>query len=251
MSCLCSPAAVFEIPNNLWSSMRADKDLEDFLDTLDGGNQHAVAPKTVADLPIVVQGIDKTKYAGPPRKKREEVERADAMDGCDKQQPLPLIVPEIPEEDKTLFNLISDGEDPKFVYDRVSLEIAEEAMHLKHLRQAAQAAGIPFSKISRDRVASLKELSDIMAAKAKELAAKGQAGGGSIDFGSIEFRRVMKYIIDQVMESAKSAAIPDHSIKLFASGLQQRMNGFEAKALELYTGSSSKKKEAMNSSVEL
>ena len=226
------------------------EDLDAILKDIDAG---AVTPKskTVIDLPIVVQKVDKTEVATRVVKRKRACDEDESEQQEAQKPPLSLVVTDIPEDDLSLRHLIEDGEDPKFIYDRVTLEIAEEAMHLKHLRQAAQVAGIPFSKISRDRVASLKELSDIMAAKAKELAAKGQAGGGSIDFGSIEFRRVMKYIIDQVMEAAKAAAIPEHSVKLFASGLQQRMNGFEAKALDLYSGSSSKKKESINSSIEL
>lgn len=224
-------------------------DIDDLLKDL-GALEPRPASKSVTDLPIVIQMVDKTVPAKQPRKSRAKEDLEDLEEASAKPC-LPLVVDNIPEDDLTLHHLISDCEDPKFIYDRVTLEIAEEAMHLKHLRQASQAAGIPFSKISRDRVASLKELSDIMAAKSKEMSAKGQAGGGSIDFGSIEFRRVMKYIIDQVMDAAKSAAIPEHSVKLFASGLQQRMNGFEAKALDLYTGSSSKKKESINSSIEL
>ena len=154
----------------------------------------------------------------------------------EKQQLLiPGLIPAIvPESDKVLINYINDGEDPRIIYDRLVLEIAEEALHLKHLRQAVQAMGLPFNAYSKDRVAALKDLSNIMAAKAKEVAARGGGAGGAIDFGSPEFRRVMAFLIAQVMESASATQIPEHSIKLMASALQQRLNGFEEKARDLY-----------------
>jgi hypothetical protein len=154
-----------------------------------------------------------------------------------KQLVIPNLVPDpalIPADDFTLTNFIKDGEDPKNIYDRVVLEMAEEALHMKHLRQAAQALGVPFNSYSRDRVAVLKDLSSIMATKAKELAARGGNTGGPIDFASPEFQRVMKFLFVQIMDSAKAANIPEHSIKLMASGLQQRLNGFETKAHDLY-----------------
>lgn len=166
---------------------------------------------------------------------------------------LPGLVPDPYSVDNTLVDFLTDGEDPKVVYDQVVVEIAREAVHLKHLREVAQSMGIPFNQFSRDRVATLKDLAGIMATKAKELSAKGGNSGGPIDFGSVEFRRVMSHLITQMMDAAKAAAIPDHSIKLLASGLQQRLNGFEDKAKDLYYGNSgsSKKKEALNAGREI
>ena len=190
--------------------------------------------------------------SGRKRSRKEEAPE-DQDEPEDPRKPVLQLVPaEITEEDKTLLNYIKDGEDPKSIYDRITYEIAEEALHLKFLREAAQAAGLPFSKISRDRVASLKELSDIMSVKAKELASRGSASGGVIDFGSVEFRKVMSYFIAQVMDAAKSASIPDHSIKLMASGIQQRLNGFEEKAKGLYSGAAyNRKAAAMNAGREI
>ena len=194
-----------------------------------------------------------------PKASRKKPKKAESDDGAEDEQAqekgpaLPPMLPDvIPEEAKTLINYIKDGEDPKNIYDRIVYEIAEEALHLKFLRECAQQAGIPFSKISRDRVASLKELADIMSVRAKELAARGSATSGVIDFGSIEFRKVMAYFISKVMESAKEASIPDHSIKLMASGMQQKLNGFEEKAKELYSGGAYARKAAvMNSAREI
>lgn len=142
------------------------------------------------------------------------------------------------EQTRKLIGLINDGEQPRHIYDQIILEIAQEADHLKTLREAAQQANVPYNKISRDRVAALKELSDIMAAKARDEMLKGASkGSAEINFHTPEFKRVMKYIIDQIVASANAASIPNHLINMFISNFQQRMNGFENKATELYTGS--------------
>lgn len=204
--------------------------------------------------------VEKPKRKGSRRNEPPE----DAEDRANEKElakklptlPPPPPIESLPEDSKKLINLIQDSEQPRHIYDQIVLEIAHEAVHLKNLREAAQAAGVPFNKISRDRVAALKELSDIMAAKARDELLKGAASHGSqsIDFHTPEFKRVFKYFVDQMMASATAASIPSHLINMFVSNFQQRMNGFENKATEIYTGSTTaadKARERLNSEREV
>ena len=201
----------------------------------------------------------KSKRKGSRRNEPPE----DAEDKANEKElakKLPVLTPapiaDIPEESKKLINLLQDGEAPKYIYDQIVLEMAHEAMHLKHLREAAQGAGVPFNKISRDLVAALKEIADIMAAKSRDELLKGSGAQGSsaVNFHTPEFKRVFKYFVEQMMASAASAGIPSHLTSMFISHFQQRMNGFENKATELYTGSATaadKARERLNSEREV
>jgi molybdenum-dependent DNA-binding transcriptional regulator ModE len=166
---------------------------------------------------------------------------------------LPVLCEEPAGDDLTLRNMLVEGVSARTVYSRVLEEIAEEAAHLKSLRVAAEAMGIPFSKISRDRVSTLKELADILEKKVKEEAVTGGNTGGKVDFQSENFQRVIKWILAKMNEAAKDALIPDHSIKLLFAGWQQRMHGFAELAEEIYYGddSSLTKKRKARGTVEL
>ena len=149
---------------------------------------------------------------------------------------VPIICDPLGPSDLVLVQMVTEGEAPRTVYDRILLEMAEEAAHLKKLREAFAGIGLPFSKISRDLVAILKELSEIMEKKIKEQAMSGAGSSGKIDFASENFQRVFMWILREVAESCKEAHIPQHSVDLLFSKMQQRMNGFETIAEGIYQG---------------
>ena len=172
-------------------------------------------------------------------------------DGGDSKPPV-ICEPPV-GDDLVLQNMLEEGEPARAIYARVLVEMADEDAHMKSLRVAAENMGIPFSKISRDRVSTLKELADIMDKKVKEETLKGGNTGGKVDFHSENFQNIVRWILEQTKAAAKDAMIPDHSVKLLFTRLQQSMNGFEEIAEGIYYGEASSvaKKRKANGPVEL
>ena len=153
----------------------------------------------------------------------------------------PIICDPLAPGDLVLKQMLTEGEAARIVYDRLLLEMADEAAQLKKLREAFQTRGLVFSKISRDLVAILKDLSEIMEKKAKEQALSGM-NSGKIDFKSEGFQRIMSWFLAEVKGSCADVGLPATTVTMFFAKLQQRTLGFEEQAEELYQGDSSKRK---------
>jgi hypothetical protein len=112
------------------------------------------------------------------------------------------------------------------VVDVVLVEIAEELSHLKFERQKAAKEGKNTSNYTISRIASLKQLADVLSKRIESN--KHQA----FDLKSPQFKHVLRIWMEFVYESMQKCEVPEQVIDLVFRQIEADMVDYEKRVLE-------------------
>lgn len=126
-----------------------------------------------------------------------------------------------------LVKAINDKHSSVEVVDQLVKEIAEELSHLKYERQRAAKEGKNTTNITVNRIASLRQLADVLLKRMENARAE------QLNLKSPRFREVLKLWMEFVYESMQKTNLADEVIDLVFRQMEADMIDWEKRVSEL------------------
>ena len=122
---------------------------------------------------------------------------------------------------------VNNGNSPIDIVDTVIKEIAEELSHLKFERKKAARDGKNTSNYTISRIASLRQLADVLMKRMENARAE------QLDLKSSRFREVLKLWMEFVYESMVKVGVSEQEIDLVFRQIEADMKDWEQKILSV------------------